>query len=68
MRTTRLTQSIKGLSTDPPIEGDSPNHIEELLRELTRAKAYLWHGSPHRALRTLEDLTRGHRMPNDSVS
>jgi hypothetical protein len=50
MRTTQLTQSIKGLSADPPIEGDSPNRIEELLRELNRAKAYLWHGSPHRAL------------------
>jgi hypothetical protein len=57
MRTNQLTQSIKGLAADPPIEGDSPNRIEELLRELNRAKAYLWHGSPHRALRTLEDLT-----------
>jgi hypothetical protein len=57
MRTTQLTQSIKGLAADPPIEGDSPNRIEELLRELNRAKAYLWHGSPHRALRTVEDLT-----------
>ena len=57
MRTTQLTQSIKGLAADPPIEGDSPSRIEELLRELIRAKAYLWHGSPHRALRTLEDLT-----------
>jgi len=57
MRTSQLTQSIKGLAADPPIEGDSPNRIEELLRELNRAKACLWHGSPHRALRTLEDLT-----------
>jgi hypothetical protein len=57
MRTTQLTQSIKGLAADPPIEGDSPNRIEELLRELSRAKAYLWHGSPHRALRTLDELT-----------
>jgi len=57
MRTTQLTQSIKGLAADPPIEGDSPNRIEELLRELNRAKAYLWHGSPHRALRTLDELT-----------
>jgi len=24
---------------------------------LRRAKAYLWHGSPHRALHTLDDLT-----------
>jgi hypothetical protein len=57
MRTTQLTQSIKGLAADPPIEGDSPNRIDDLLTELHRAKAYLWHGSPHRALRTLEDLT-----------
>jgi hypothetical protein len=57
MRTTQLTQSIKGLAADPPIEGDSPNRIEELLREVNRAKAYLWHDSPHRALRALEDLT-----------
>lgn len=32
-------------------------HVEECLRILRRAKAYLWHGSPHRALQTLEDLT-----------
>jgi hypothetical protein len=57
MRTTQLTQSIKGLTADPPIEGNSPNRMEELLSELNRAKAYLWHGSPHRVLRTLEDLT-----------
>jgi hypothetical protein len=57
MRTTQLTQSIKGLAADPSIEGDSPNRIEELLRELHRAKAYLWHGSPNRALCTLVELT-----------
>jgi hypothetical protein len=57
MRATQLSQSIKGLAADPPVEGDSPNRIEDCLRELRRAKAYLWHGSPHRALRTLEDLT-----------
>jgi hypothetical protein len=57
MRTTQLTQSIKGIAADSPIEGDSSNRIEELLRELNRAKAYLWHGNPHLALRTLEDLT-----------
>ena len=57
MRTTQLSQAIKGLAADPPLEGDSPNRIEDCLRELRRAKAYLWHGSPHRALRTLEDLT-----------
>jgi hypothetical protein len=57
MRTTQLSQAIKGLAADSPIEGDSANRIDELLRELNRAKTYLWHGSPHRALRTLEDLT-----------
>jgi hypothetical protein len=57
MRTTQLSQTIKGLAADSPIEGDSANRIDELLRELNRAKAYLWHGSPHRALRTLEVLT-----------
>lgn len=56
-RRLQLSQTIKGLAADLPIEGDLPNRIEELLRELRRAKAYLWHGSPHRALRTLEDLT-----------
>jgi hypothetical protein len=57
MRMTQLSQAIKGLAADPPVEGDSPNRIEDWLRELRRAKAYLWHGSPHRALRTLEELT-----------
>jgi hypothetical protein len=40
MRTTQLTQSIKGLAADLPIEGDSPNCIEDLLRELNRAKRF----------------------------
>lgn len=31
--------------------------MEELLRQLNRPKAYLWHGNPHQALCTLEDLT-----------
>jgi hypothetical protein len=31
--------------------------LTSILRVLRRAKAYLWHGSPHRALHTLEDLT-----------
>lgn len=48
---------IKGLAAAPAVEGDSPNRIEDCLRELRRAKAYLWHGSPHRALRTLDELT-----------
>jgi hypothetical protein len=42
MRRLQLSQTIKGLAADLPIEGDSPNRIEELLRELRRAKAYLW--------------------------
>ena len=41
MRTTQLTQSIKGLAADPPIEGDSPNRTADLHRELRHAKAYL---------------------------
>ena len=54
---TQLSQAIKGLAVDPPLEGDAPDRLEDCLRELRRAKAYLWHGSPHRALRTLEDLS-----------
>jgi hypothetical protein len=57
MRMTQLSQAIKGLAVDPPLEGDAPDRLEDCLRELRRAKAYLWHGSPHRALRTLEDLS-----------
>ena len=57
MRMTQLSQAIKGLPADQTDEPDSPKHIEECLRILRRAKAYLWHGSPHRALQTLEDLT-----------
>src|ERR1019366_4124814 len=53
----QLSQAIKGLAADPPVEGDLPNRIEDCLRELRRAKAYLWHGSPQRALRTLDELT-----------
>jgi hypothetical protein len=54
---TQLSQAIKRLPPDPPGEEDSPDRIEECLRSLRRAKAYLWHGSPHHALHTLEDLT-----------
>jgi hypothetical protein len=57
MRATQLSQAIKGLAADAPVDGDPPDRTESCLRELRRAKAYLWHGSPHRALRTLEDLT-----------
>ena len=54
MRMTQLSQAIKGLPAD---EQDAPDHIEECLRILRRARAYLWHGSPHRALHTIEELT-----------
>jgi hypothetical protein len=54
---TQLSQAIKGLPADPSDEQDLAKHTEECLRFLRRAKAYLWHGSPHRALQTLEDLT-----------
>jgi hypothetical protein len=57
MRMTQLSQAIKGLPPDPPGEQDSPNHIEECLRILRRAKAFLWHGSPHQALHTLGELS-----------
>ena len=57
MRMIQLSQAIKGLPADRTDEPDPPKHIEECLRNLRRAKAYLWHGSPHRALQTLEDLT-----------
>ena len=57
MRMTQLSQAIKGLPADPSDEQDPAKHVEECLRILRRAKAYLWHGSPHRALQTLEDLT-----------
>jgi hypothetical protein len=57
MRMTQLSQTIKGLPADRTDEPDPLKHIEECLQILRRAKAYLWHGSPHRALQTLEDLT-----------
>jgi len=57
MRMTQLSQAVKGLPADPTDEPDPPKHVEACLRILHRAKAYLWHGSPHRALQTLEDLT-----------
>jgi hypothetical protein len=57
MRMTQLSQAIKGLPADPSDGQDPAKHVEECLRLLRRAKAYLWHGSPHRALQTLEDLT-----------
>jgi hypothetical protein len=57
MRATQLSQSIKCLAADTSSEEHSVGHIDECLRSLCRAKAYLWHGSPHCALRTLDDLT-----------
>jgi hypothetical protein len=57
MRMTQLSQAIKGLPADPSDEQDPAKQVQECLRILRRAKAYLWHGSPHRALETLEDLT-----------
>jgi hypothetical protein len=57
MRMTQLSQAIKGLPANPPDEQDPAKHVEECLRPLRRAKAYLWHGSPHRVLQTLDDLT-----------
>jgi hypothetical protein len=57
MRMTQLSQAIKGLPADLSDEQDAAKHVEECLGILRRAKAYLWHGSPHRALQTLEDLT-----------
>lgn len=51
------TQLIKGLPTEPPDPQELPHPIEEYLRILHRAKAHLWHGSPHRVLQTLEDLS-----------
>ena len=51
MRMTQLSQTIKGL----PVE--EPEDTVEFLRSLRRAKAFLWHGSPHRALKVIENLT-----------
>ncbi len=52
MRMTQLSQALKGLPADPSDEQDPAKHVEECLRILRRAKAYLWRGSPHRALQT----------------
>jgi hypothetical protein len=54
MRMTVLTQTLRGVAFD---ETDEPNRKEKCLRELRRAKAFLWHGSVHTALQVLEDLT-----------
>src|SRR5258705_7092091 len=57
MRPPLLPKGLKVLAARPPVEGDLPNRIADCLRELRRAKAYLWHSSPHRALPTLDALT-----------
>jgi len=57
MRMTQIGQLIKGLTTEAVDTQDPPHLIEEYLRALRRAKAYLWHGSPHRALQSLEELS-----------
>ena len=57
MRMTQISQLIKGLTTEPMDPQDPPDPIEEHLRTLRRAKAYLWHGGPHRALQSLEELS-----------
>jgi hypothetical protein len=57
MLMTQLSQAIKGLPAGATDEPDPAKHVDECLRILRRAKAYLWHGSPHRALQTLENLT-----------
>jgi hypothetical protein len=54
MRMIQLSQAIEDL---PANEQDAPDHIDECLWTLCRAKAYLWHDSPHRALHTIEELT-----------
>ena len=54
---TQLSQAIKGLPAHPSNEQDPAKHVAECFRFFRRAKAYLCHGSPHRALQTLEDLT-----------
>ena len=51
MRMTQLSQTIKGL----PVE--EPEDIGQFLRSIRRAKAFLWHGSAHRALKVIENLT-----------
>ncbi len=56
MRMTQLSQAIKGLP-DVPGETTPTDHINEGLRSVRGAKAYLWHGSPHRALDELGKLT-----------
>jgi hypothetical protein len=51
MRMTVLTQTLKG------VVFDETDRQEKCLRELRRAKAFLWHGSVHTALQVLDELT-----------
>ena len=54
MRMTVLTQTLKGV----PFEAaNASDRQQKCLRELRRAKAFLWHGSAHTALQVLEELT-----------
>ena len=51
---TVLTQTLAGVQFD---ESEVANRKDECLRELRRAKEFLWHGSVHTALQVLDDLT-----------
>ncbi|MDQ2944586.1 MAG: hypothetical protein M3Y27_01345 [Acidobacteriota bacterium] len=54
MQMTVLTQTLKGVEFD---ESEVPDRKDNALRELRRAKAFLWHGSVHAALEVLDDLS-----------
>ena len=54
MRMTVLTQTLKGVKFD---ETEVLGRKDNVLRELRRAKAFLWHGSVHTALEVLDDLS-----------
>jgi hypothetical protein len=54
MRMTALTQTLKGVKFD---ETEVLGRKDNALRELRRAKAFLWHGSVHTALEVLDDFS-----------
>ncbi|MGH8210694.1 MAG: IS1096 element passenger TnpR family protein [Steroidobacteraceae bacterium] len=54
MRMTVLTQTLTGVEFN---DAEESNRKDKCLRELRRAKAFLWHGSVHTALQVLDDLT-----------
>ncbi len=54
MQMTVLTQTLKGVEFD---ESEVPDRKDNALRELRRAKAFLWHGSVDTALEVLDDLS-----------